>query len=133
MACACNGNGSDICDCNRIGREPVTVVELKCSRCSLVYGDAPCTAEVGTTGEQKCFNTRATCQDPENYAPEDKFVRFGNPGRPWPLNVVADDEETITKWSPDAANVTAPTAVLPSVQTYLLARSFLGLGRLLVC
>lgn len=48
-------------------REPLTIVELEQDQCRLLYGEAPCAAALGTTGVRKCYNTRATCQDPENY------------------------------------------------------------------
>lgn len=31
------------------------------------------------TGTRKCYNTRATCQDPENYEPQDLVLRFCRP------------------------------------------------------
>jgi hypothetical protein len=40
--------------------------ELDLPRCANVYGTSPCTASVASGGK-KCFNTRATCQDLENY------------------------------------------------------------------
>lgn len=43
-------------------REPIQVIQLNQPACSLTHGTAPCTASGG-----KCFNTRKTCQDPENY------------------------------------------------------------------
>jgi hypothetical protein len=46
-----------------VGREPLILVQIDQDFCSLSYGVAPCTAD----GENKCFNTRKTCQDPENY------------------------------------------------------------------
>lgn len=50
------------------GRIPLVVVEIEQELCANVYGTAPCTAAVGTTGSTKCFNTRASCQDAANYA-----------------------------------------------------------------
>lgn len=50
------------------GRIPLVVVEIDQEVCSRTYGTAPCTASVGVTGSTKCFNTRASCQDPTNYA-----------------------------------------------------------------
>lgn len=49
------------------GREPFVVVELEQDQCRLIYGQSPCTAALGTTGTRKCYNTRSTCQDRENY------------------------------------------------------------------
>ncbi len=48
-------------------REPYVVVELEQDQCRLLYGESPCTAALGTTGTRKCYNTRLTCQDTENY------------------------------------------------------------------
>lgn len=47
--------------------EPFVVVELEQDQCRLLYGEAPCAAVLGTTGTRKCYNTRATCQDRDNY------------------------------------------------------------------
>ena len=63
-------------DENTLGREPVTIVEIDQSFCSLTYGNAPCTAAVGTTGTFKCYNTRTTCQDPDNFTSSSLTLRF---------------------------------------------------------
>lgn len=62
-----------------LGREPITVVELDIGYCSLEYGVSPCSAAVGVTGTQKCFNTRFSCQDPNNYTETTKTYRFCQP------------------------------------------------------
>jgi len=54
----------------------VSYIELDLNRCALRYGVAPCTAELGTTGDRKCFNSFATCQDRENYTSETVTVRY---------------------------------------------------------
>lgn len=48
-------------------REPIVWVEIDVDQCTLTYGNSPCTAVLGTTGEIKCFNTFKTCQDKDNY------------------------------------------------------------------
>jgi hypothetical protein len=48
------------------GRETVQIVEIKQPLCENVYGVSPCTAS--GTADQKCYNTRATCQDTANFA-----------------------------------------------------------------
>ena len=63
----------------KAGRRFFRVVEIELDFCSLSYSVAPCVAVLGTTGDRKCFNTRETCQDPTNYAPEDKTYRFCDP------------------------------------------------------
>lgn len=58
------------------GRQPFVFVEIDLDFCANVYGSAPCTASVGVTGEQRCFNTFATCQDQPNFALTTKTYRF---------------------------------------------------------
>jgi hypothetical protein len=62
------------------GREPVQYVELYQPTCIHTYGAAPCTAQVGVTGDQPCWNTRAQCQDPTNFDGSGLIVwRFTKP------------------------------------------------------
>jgi len=56
--------------------ERIQIVELDLDRCSNTYGVAPCTASVPATGEQKCFNCLASCQDRPNYNSETVTVRY---------------------------------------------------------
>lgn len=51
-------------------------VEIDLPVCTLTYGNSPCTASVGVTGERKCFNTRATCQDISNYDEDTSVLRL---------------------------------------------------------
>ena len=60
----------------KVGRRPITVVELDIDFCTRFYGVAPCAAAVGLTGAQKCFNTYGTCQDTSNYNKGVKTLRF---------------------------------------------------------
>lgn len=60
----------------RVGRRPITVVELDLDFCANTYGVAPCAAAVGVTGTQKCFNTYSTCQDSAHFAKAAKTMRF---------------------------------------------------------
>lgn len=58
------------------------MVEIDVPLCTRVYGSAPCTAALGTTGVRKCYNTRATCQDSDNFlAGTPLTLRFCRPGR----------------------------------------------------
>lgn len=50
---------------DRIGKEPFTIIGLTLDKCSLTHGSGACTAT--ETGDDKCFNTRATCNDVANY------------------------------------------------------------------
>jgi hypothetical protein len=49
-----------------VNRRPFRAIGLKMPRCSLRYGEAPCTASEGPF----CHNLYWTCQDKENYTPE---------------------------------------------------------------
>lgn len=73
----------------KIGRHPVQIVELDIDYCTLSYGTAPCVAALGTTGFDKCFNTRKTCQDPDNYDPATKVYRFSSEELRVPQNALA--------------------------------------------
>lgn len=67
-------------DESTIGREPITIIEIDQDLCSRTYGVAPCTAALGVTGSTKCFNTIASCQDPDNYALGDPLtLSFSTP------------------------------------------------------
>jgi hypothetical protein len=59
-----------------VGRRPITVVELDLDFCTRTYGTSPCTASVGVTGAQKCFNCFSTCQDTDNYEKTSKTYKF---------------------------------------------------------
>jgi hypothetical protein len=56
--------------------ERITLVEVDLDRCSLTYGASACTASIPTTGDKKCFNCYATCQDKTNYATETVTARY---------------------------------------------------------
>lgn len=49
-----------------VGREPVQIVEILQPLCSRTFGSSPCTAS--GSNDTKCYNTRATCQDTDNFA-----------------------------------------------------------------
>lgn len=57
-------------------RNLIQVVEIDIERCSLSYGNAPCTAVLGTSGVRKCYNTFKTCQDTANFTREIETLRF---------------------------------------------------------
>lgn len=61
------------------GRETVVFFEIDQPFCALTYGTAPCTAVLGTTGTNKCHQSRATCQAPAAYAPGVLTLRFARP------------------------------------------------------
>lgn len=54
----------------------IELIETDLDYCDLVYGQSPCTAVLGVTGDDKCFNCRTSCQDPDNYTPSPKTYRF---------------------------------------------------------
>ncbi len=61
-----------------LGRQPCYIVEIDLDFCEHVYGVAPCTAALDLAHPDKCFNTRRSCQDAENYSPAAKTYRFSN-------------------------------------------------------
>lgn len=83
-----------------IGRIPVVVVEIQQPICQNTYGSSPCTAAIGTTGTRKCFNTRATCQDPDNYDQDGDpiYLRFGKASADLPndLNIIPSIQSVST-------------------------------------
>lgn len=60
----------------KVGRRPITLVEVDLDFCGLTYGTSPCTAAIGTTGTIKCYNTYKTCQSKANFAKTTKTYRF---------------------------------------------------------
>jgi hypothetical protein len=48
-----------------IGREPIELVRIRLPRCANVFGEGICTAT--GSGNQKCYNTRATCRAVSSY------------------------------------------------------------------
>lgn len=48
-----------------VGREPVQIVEILQPLCANSFGDAPCAAT--GTADQRCYNTRGTCLDADNF------------------------------------------------------------------
>lgn len=65
-------------------------VELVLRPCGLTYGESPCEAELGVTGEFKCYNSPRTCQDPANYTPGDEqILRFAEPTADLPIDIDA--------------------------------------------
>ena len=69
--------------------ERITYIELDLDRCSLTYGSSPCTAQIGVTGEKKCFNCFATCQDKDNYASETVTARYSKASGALPVEIDA--------------------------------------------
>lgn len=61
---------------NDYGKALVYIVELPTPKCTRVYGSSPCTAALGVTGSQKCFNSLPTCQDSANFVSADFPYRF---------------------------------------------------------
>jgi hypothetical protein len=64
---------------SKVGRQPIQIVEIDETVCSLSYGNSPCEAEIGVTGTRKCFNTYGTCQDKPNFDPTTRTLKFCKP------------------------------------------------------
>lgn len=56
-------------------------LEIDVPRCSLSYGVSPCTAAIGVTGDDRCFNCAETCQDVANYNVQTVPLRFTSSNR----------------------------------------------------
>ena len=61
--------------------------EIKLPYCANTYGVAPCEAELGVTGEAKCFNCLSTCQDTDNFNEETQTLRFAKPASYLPRDI----------------------------------------------
>lgn len=61
----------------RSGHQPLTACKLVMDYCSLTAGVGACTAT--ETGDAKCYNTRATCNDTANYTKTTKEYTFCQP------------------------------------------------------
>ena len=70
-------------------KEKFFVVELDLDYCNLEYGVGACTAAIGVTGTQKCFNTAKQCQDRANYDKGTKTYRFCTKRSPVPAGLDA--------------------------------------------
>lgn len=60
----------------KFGRQLIYVLEIDVPKCTLTYGNTPCTASGGVGAE--CFNTYGTCQDTPNFTSGTKTYRFTN-------------------------------------------------------
>ena len=69
-----------------IGKQPLQVVGLVMDKCTLVAGVGLCTAT--ETGDAKCYNTRATCNDTDNYTRGTVEVKFCQPRSNLPVGEV---------------------------------------------
>jgi hypothetical protein len=61
----------------KLGRQPFSYVELDLDFCANTFGVAPCTAT--GSGDAKCYNTYASCQDTANFNKITKTYRFCSP------------------------------------------------------
>lgn len=59
------------------GRQPFSFVEIDLDFCANTFGVAPCTAT--GSGDAKCYNTYASCQDTANFANTVKTYRYCSP------------------------------------------------------
>lgn len=84
----------------------LTYVELDLPLCSLTYGSAPCTASLGVTGADRCYNTRPSCQDAINFTEATLTLRFA-----MDVDYLPDDIDCI-----------------PSIKSIALTPSTVGVG-----
>lgn len=106
-----------------VGREPIQLVEILQPLCENVFGSSPCTAT--GTADTKCYNTRATCQDPANYALGTPLSLFFSSGK-----VGAQSVSGASYIFPSLVSVsTSPT----KVNLAGASRNAKGLGNRAVC
>lgn len=88
------------------GREPLQIIEIVQPKCALSYGVSPCQAELGVTGDIKCFNTSKTCQDTANYDGSDSVtLRFCRSDHLPPANLHVIPSVRSASTSPTEINV----------------------------
>lgn len=73
----------------KFGRIPVAFIECDMDYCGNVYGSSPCTASIGVTGDDRCYNTYATCQDKPNFDKTVKTYRFCDQNADLPVGLSA--------------------------------------------
>lgn len=76
-------------DSKKYNRIPVAFIECDMDFCANVYGTSPCTASIGVTGDDKCYNTYATCQDKQNFDKTVKTYRFCEQNADLPIGLSA--------------------------------------------
>lgn len=89
----------------------IEFIEIDLQKCQNTYGVAPCTAAVGVTGADKCYNCRATCQDLANIDEAPETVRFSKPS-------------TLVRFDLDAS----PNITVPNIEGISYAPPELKLG-----
>ena len=81
-------------------------VEIDLPLCTRVYGTAPCTAALAATAPHKCFNLRATCQDPANFLLGTPLtLKFSKIGIPLPAGFKAFPVLRSVRQSSTTANI----------------------------
>jgi hypothetical protein len=98
----------------KVGRKPITIVELELDACANTFGVAPCTA-VGS-GDAKCFNTFGTCKDTPNYSKTTKTYRFCSNSALLPVGqnffpCIEDVDIAATQLNPKGISVNASVTV----------------------
>lgn len=100
----------------KVGRRPITIVELDLDYCQNTYGVAPCAAILGTTGTAKCYNTYKSCQDTANFNKGTKTYKFCSdigflPGGENLYPCITDVDIAPTQLNPKGFSVTASVTV----------------------
>jgi hypothetical protein len=96
-------------------REHIFVVELDLDNCTRTYGSSPCLAAVGVTGDQRCFNTRASCQYPSAYVATAKTYRHCTARSPHPSGLTAVPDLESVQMSPSVVDLSGGLGVRASV------------------
>lgn len=92
-------------------REVFEWVEIDVPFCSRVYGTSPCTAALSAITPDKCFNTKATCQDRDNFATGTPLtLKFSKEGVPLPRGFKAFPVLRNIRQSSTTANIAGADA-----------------------
>lgn len=90
----------------------IEFIEIDIKKCQREYGVFPCTAAVGVTGSEKCFNCRASCQDIDNILESLETVRYSKPS-----TLIRSDLEA------------SPNVTTPSIESIAYSPPELNLGK----
>ncbi|WP_147305221.1 hypothetical protein [Alkalilimnicola ehrlichii] len=90
---------------DRFGRRPLQIVEIDEDFCPLIYGEAPCSAELGVTGVRKCYNRFRSCQSVSSYERGTLTLRFAKPQSGLPKGMTVFPALVSVSTNPTSLNV----------------------------
>jgi hypothetical protein len=109
---------------NDFSREHIFIVEIDMDYCALDYGVYPCAAD----GLIKCYNTLASCQDPNNFETTVKTYRFSSRRSPHPAGIESIPNVADISFTPSQIDLTGGLGVRASVSINFLDHPFSDIG-----